>query len=513
MKQTYALVVGIERYAQPGWDITGPAKNALKFARQLTSLGVVARNIYAFASSIQSDSQSIDDLIRTGINFESTTNWNDIDTFWRSKLPSATEADSRLIVYWSGHGIVEPDGAWQFICSDYRTDTLANRVFSATNFLRHLRSTVFSRFSEQILLADTCSAYSKIPVYPDRSLPETRYRKTRQFVVHARPEGEYAKGEDDGGIFTEALLQTLSFFPEWPDSGVLVQSLRSRLVAVDSQPFVISVQTPVDSVLDQVVGREDGLGNKLDAGTQMDSPSVEPIASPAFEPQAYLAPLGNPIIAEPFFAQGAVERGITNLDILDRFLRVKQSRKESGIVRLYGNFTSLATDRSATFDNSDYTHLVIGEVRIIERLIRYGLEVRIIANLDLDYITSTWTNATRYSGRVWALIRKLNALEKRYSNLRFAVDAKKTIDGMIILDHNALILSLAPKFNIGYSLTFYDNDPDRIADQTARFDAVFNQRTAFEREAMPYMRVDSKAEYVTEIVRSRIGRATFNNGE
>jgi hypothetical protein len=109
-------------------------------------------------------------------------------------------------------------------------------------------------------------------------------------------------------------------------------------------------------------------------------------------------------------------------------------------------------------------------------------------------------------------VRKLDSLEKRYPNLRFAVDAKKTIDGIIILDQAVSILSLAPRFGAGYSQTFYDNDPDRIADSTARFDAVFNRRTAFEREAMPYMRVHSKAEYVTEVLRARTGVAAPDKG-
>jgi hypothetical protein len=512
MKSTYAFIVGIERYSQPGWDITGPALNALKFAGQLLALGVIARNIHLFVDSLQSDDTGHTELARSGVNIESTTSWADIDTFWRSKLLSVAESDSRLIVFWSGHGVVEPDGTWQFICSDYTMDGLANRVFSATNFLRHLRSAVFSKFSEQIFFADTCSAYSRIPVYADKSVPATIYRKTRQFVVHARPEGEYARGEDDGGIFTEALLQTLNSFHDWPEPEVLVKSLRALLTPVDLQPFVISLQTPVESVQDQLIGRGGRLEYNADAEARLIPQPGAPTKPPAIEPYIQMDPFGNPMLVEPFFAQGAVERGIRNLDILERFLKLKQSRKEHGIVRLYGNFTSLATDRSTTFDNSDYTHLVIGEVRIIERLVRYGLEVRVVANLDPEYITSTWTNTARYSGRVWALVRKLDLLEKKYPNLRFSVDAKKTIDGIIILDQDVSILSLAPRFGAGYSRTFYDNDPGRIADATARFDAVFNNRTTFEREVMPYMRVNSKAEYVTEVLRSRTSEAASGKG-
>ncbi len=120
---------------------------------------------------------------------------NVIDTFFRTELAEDRPANSKLLVYWSGHGYVMNDGTRIFICRDYTEEKLHNRVFNASNFRRYLRSAEFGCFRDQILIVDVCGTYgNELRFSPDRSDPGISIVGTKQTMYFATPEGKYALG-------------------------------------------------------------------------------------------------------------------------------------------------------------------------------------------------------------------------------------------------------------------------------------------------------------------------------
>jgi hypothetical protein len=235
---TYALLVGIEKYDQPGWDVPGPCANAVAVARWLISTGIPPSNIHAFLDPMNGLVDDIALLQRAGVQVRCPADWVTIDTFSRTALPAGCPANSRLLVYWSGHGCTSRGGNRIFFCRDY-VEKLPSRVFNGSNFLRSLRSPDYRCFAEQIFLADVCGVYSRSPISDLSEAPE-RQGDTRQLAYFATPEGKYAIGPNGRGVFTEAALNVLRQAGGWPDRHSFAQRLEEALGKVGQTPFRIS---------------------------------------------------------------------------------------------------------------------------------------------------------------------------------------------------------------------------------------------------------------------------------
>jgi hypothetical protein len=234
---THALLVGIEKYDHPDWDVEGPCTNAIEVAKWLISIGSLPTRIHMFLDPAQDLDQEIENLKRAGVQVDITTDSTTIDTFWRTKLTKGCEANSRLLIFWSGHGFTSGKGNRIFFCRDY-TEELPGRVFNGSNFLRHLRTVGYRCFAEQIFLADVCGVYSDLPIV---EAPEhVKQGRTLQLAYFATPEGEYAKGLEGQGVFTEEALKVLRQAGGWPDHDAFARALEGALEKIDAAPFRIS---------------------------------------------------------------------------------------------------------------------------------------------------------------------------------------------------------------------------------------------------------------------------------
>jgi hypothetical protein len=243
MTETYAFIVGIEKYDQPKWDVPGPCQNAVGMAEWLLSIGTVPGKISVFLEPITDLSARVDALKAAGVKVTANGLWEPIDTFSRVQLPAGSKPGSRLFVYWSGHGFVQSDGTRVLICKDYTAQAKSNRVFNATNFLRHLLiDSRFQSFRQQIVLADVCgirSQYNGLTFEPTHKPPKDSGQTADQTAFFATPEGEYAHEDDGEGVFTRVARKVLCDGGGWPEGVKFKEHLLSELTNAGQVPFYI----------------------------------------------------------------------------------------------------------------------------------------------------------------------------------------------------------------------------------------------------------------------------------
>lgn len=236
----YGFIVGIETYQPRGWDIEGPCANAIAVAYWLLSIEVPPANINVFLSPKNDAEGKIADLKKAGVSIHEGANYSQIETFWRRTLPELKPKNSRLLVYWCGHGCTSNSGNRIFFCGDYSVN-LPTFVFNASNFQRFLRSAKYHGFSDQIFIADVCGVYSRLPLNESREFPNDQL-PTHQLTVFATREGKFARQRDERGIFTLKALELLSRISAWPDHRRFGEELKEVLDNVGEMPFRISVE-------------------------------------------------------------------------------------------------------------------------------------------------------------------------------------------------------------------------------------------------------------------------------
>jgi formylglycine-generating enzyme required for sulfatase activity len=236
----YGFVVGIETYQPRGWDIEGPCSNAIAITRWLLSIEVPPPNIHVFLAAKNDATSKIADLKSQGVSVYYGANYSQIETFWRRTLPDLRTKNSRLLVYWCGHGCTSNNGNRIFFCGDYSVN-LPTFVFNASNFQRLLRSGNYRGFSDQIFIADVCGVYSRLPVRDLMESPNDQL-PTHQLTIFATHEGKYARQRDERGIFTQKAVELLSRRPTWPDHNRFGEELKQALNNVGEEPFRIIVE-------------------------------------------------------------------------------------------------------------------------------------------------------------------------------------------------------------------------------------------------------------------------------
>ncbi len=104
-QQTYALVVGIEKYAAgQAWNLNGPAQDAGRFCGWLLDRQVPKENILLFSSALE---ESALNQKTNGLEFHPPKRQNIYQTLI-NELPQ--KRGNLLFVFWGGHGIITPEG-------------------------------------------------------------------------------------------------------------------------------------------------------------------------------------------------------------------------------------------------------------------------------------------------------------------------------------------------------------------------------------------------------------------
>jgi len=238
MNRVHAIVVGVSRYAVAGWSLSGPARNAGMIASMLLRMGLAPSRLHLFTTQEDMADEDIALIAARDVSCRPTTA-EAIDTFWRTELATDAADGDALLFFWSGHGMTDLAEQRIFFCSDYRID-LPSRVFNASGFSRHLKAVPYSRFRDQLLLADACGSYASAPVVPATDAPQ-RMQGARQLAIWASPDGAYAREEDGTGIFTGAATEVLSELGlnPWPDQQRFVDAIEVRTADWDFAPTVL----------------------------------------------------------------------------------------------------------------------------------------------------------------------------------------------------------------------------------------------------------------------------------
>ncbi|MFD6970520.1 hypothetical protein [Streptomyces sp. NPDC059949] len=217
-RRTFALVAGVERYdISHRWNLRGPARDALRFARWLTGPAEVPPgNVRLLLSPLDepdaldwSDSPAMADL-RTA--YRPATEEN-VKSALLDELP---QCDGDLLwIFWAGHGYLGPRQELMLPCADARPSQI--RHLNLDSALRWWRTDLVKqrRFPLQAALVDSCRVdaprdtrwnFGNNDYGGGSSVPGRR-----QFRLYASREGEAAQNDAERGAgrFTEALIGEL----------------------------------------------------------------------------------------------------------------------------------------------------------------------------------------------------------------------------------------------------------------------------------------------------------------
>jgi hypothetical protein len=263
MTNLYALIVGIEKYDLPNWNRSGPVAGAIEMAYWCNRIGMPFKNIHMILSINDQDptwisghQSTISHFKKTGATIFEDTSLNAIDTFWRNTLPTLPNVDSKLLVYWCGHGVTRPDRDRILLHTDYRPDNLPNRVTSAHNLFATLTTQAYGQLKEQLIIADVCGDFIKQPVSPNDHSITNPVNTIAQHCYFASVDGESAQIDNGIGQFTKSTLEVLKQYTQWPDLDDLKTRMDKKFRNGSSKAFKIWIRTPQEEY--------DEIGDKSD---------------------------------------------------------------------------------------------------------------------------------------------------------------------------------------------------------------------------------------------------------
>jgi hypothetical protein len=217
-ERTFALVVGIERYAAGDrWTLRGPANDACRFADWLVrGRKVPPRNVFLCLSP---SDQAASLPIPAGCPVTAATREAVQDVLMK-RLPRKGDL---LFVFWGGHGVVDHERERRLFYQD-ATDSFKQNL-DLREFLLALRTNRFFDMRLQVCIVDTCANR-----FDDRrtlaGLPRETFGDTpdtvlnNQFSLFGASPGEVALNDPQArtGLFSRVVLEELDRLPAhaWP---------------------------------------------------------------------------------------------------------------------------------------------------------------------------------------------------------------------------------------------------------------------------------------------------------
>lgn len=234
-----AIVVGIDRYDYPGWNVAGPVSAAQSVAQWLLSLTDVTLELDVFLSPDVEIDQAIQEAAeQLRFRLHRTTTAAAFDTFTRKTMLASVADGTHLFVYWCGHGVTcGASGDRVLMCADFDED-LESRVFNASEFIKSLRTQKYSVFDSQLLLIDACGEFETKQEFHQATLVQLA---TLQLAYFASQPGHIAKSPAAGGIFTQTALDIFREVGGYPtDLDAVDTRLSAALRALRCEPFCIA---------------------------------------------------------------------------------------------------------------------------------------------------------------------------------------------------------------------------------------------------------------------------------
>lgn len=156
--RTYAVVVGIERYAAGSkWDLDGAAQSALRIIGWLRDCGVPAANITALLTLLDSNRPKVEQrLAELGLPPEPLPATVEmIRQVITEQLPG--KDGDLLVLFWSGHGVLDRRLERRLFCSDAAVNAKYN--VNVTDLLAALSGRNFRGLREQVIIVDACANF------------------------------------------------------------------------------------------------------------------------------------------------------------------------------------------------------------------------------------------------------------------------------------------------------------------------------------------------------------------
>jgi len=281
MTNLYALIVGIEKYDLPNGNRSGPVAGAIEMAYWCNSIGMPFKNIHMFLSINDQDAAwekerkvQLAHFKKSGAKIVEDSKLDAIDTFWREKLPKIANGDSKLFVYWCGHGVTRPDRDRVFLHTDYNPRQLSGRVTSFNNFRATLATQAYHKFQEQLIVADVCGDFRE-QVSPNALPPANPVDSITQHCYFASVDGQATQIQNGIGQFTQSTLEVLSEYSAWPNLDELKNRMDETFRNGSLNPFKISIRTPREDYDDS----DDDSAKANDASLQPSSEDVRTLIS------------------------------------------------------------------------------------------------------------------------------------------------------------------------------------------------------------------------------------------
>ena len=231
---TQALLVGIEKYS--GFNnLDGSANDVYHFCQWLRDKNVPAENISVFLSPLESNA-GIVEKITSLIDSQPLEATKDRVNKALGEEAKGKQA-SLFIVFWTGHGLITPQGDRRLIYADATLDDLKNLNLNAQ--LNTMQTEAYKNLPQQLLIFDACANSQQFDFIPPDEKPQTPYVRLpsqKQMVMFAANPGEYAinKGDEQTGLFTRELMKELKSYNEikyWlPDMEAVMRNIQQNFI-------------------------------------------------------------------------------------------------------------------------------------------------------------------------------------------------------------------------------------------------------------------------------------------
>lgn len=229
--RVHALIVGIERYdAGAGWDLPGPARDAVAFHRLLRAAGVPDTQLRLHLAPLPPYVPEVG---------YAPADHATVRRVLVRELPLA-QGDI-LWVWWGGHGVLDRAGRLRLFCADASTaDKLGIDLDSA---LARYAGDAVPGFAEQLWIVDACETFEEAlgfrePLPPDALPVGRRSLAHQQTLLRAAGRGRAAANDPvrATGLFSEIMLGLLAaragVLPAPPDPEELFPAVRTRIAAL-----------------------------------------------------------------------------------------------------------------------------------------------------------------------------------------------------------------------------------------------------------------------------------------
>ncbi|MFD6275241.1 caspase family protein [Streptomyces sp. NPDC060209] len=225
-ERIFALVVGIERYAAgSGWDLPGPARDAMRFRDWLLARGVPDSQIQLHLAPLPGAAPDVP--------FRPA----DHDSLRRAFIEDIPgRRDEALWVWWGGHGVL--DGYENLALYTADATLTDRRAIDVESALTRLRSDVASGFGLQMWMVDACRTFDEQHHFA-QSLSTERFPTGARVAAHeqtlmfAAGRGQRAGNDPERrlGLFSDIVLRELPDDP-LPEALPLFDAVKARMSAL-----------------------------------------------------------------------------------------------------------------------------------------------------------------------------------------------------------------------------------------------------------------------------------------